>query len=108
MKSIFKTFGIVIFTLFLVNCATKVVGTTVADKEPVPTKEYVLANFTEDQLAQAQTLYENNCAKCHNLKEPNSRTPEEWNNILKVMIPKAKLSYEDGRLVRAYLVANSK
>jgi|SRR5690606_35463638 len=108
MKSILKTFGIVIFTLFLVNCATKLAGTTVADKESVPTKEYVLANFSEDELNTAQTLYENNCAKCHNLKEPSSRTPEEWNNILKKMIPKAKLSYEDGRLVRAYLVANSK
>ncbi len=108
MKSILKTFGVVIFTLFLVNCATKVIGTTVADKEPVPTKEYVLANFSKEQLDTAKSIYENNCAKCHNLKDPASRNPEEWNNILKSMIPKAKLAYEDGRLVRAYLVANSK
>jgi len=108
MKSILKTSGIVIFTLFLVNCATKAVGTTVADKEPVPTKEYVLANFSEGQLNTAKSLYENNCAKCHKLKDPDSRNPEEWNKILKRMIPKAKLSYEDSRLVRAYLVANSK
>ena len=108
MKSILKTFGIVVFTLFLVNCATKAVGTTVADKEPVPTKEYVLANFSQDELNTAKSIYENNCAKCHKLKEPSSRTPEEWNNILKKMIPKAKLSYEEGSQVRAYLVANSK
>jgi len=108
MKSIFKTFAAVVFTLFLVNCATKVAGTSVADKEPVPTKEYVMANFSEEQLNTAKSLYENNCAKCHKLKDPASRTPEEWNNILKSMIPKAKLAYEDGRLVRAYLIANSK
>lgn len=108
MKSILKIFGIVVFTLFLVNCATNAVGTTVADKEPVPTKEYVKANFSDEQLVQGRTLYENNCAKCHKLKDPASRNPEEWNNVLKKMIPKAKLTYEDGRLVRAYLVANSK
>jgi len=107
MKSILKIFGVIVFTLFLMNCATKAVGTTVADKEPVPTKEYVLANFSDEQLNTAKSLYENNCAKCHKLKDPDSRNPEEWNKVLKRMIPKAKLSYEDGRMVRAYLVANS-
>lgn len=108
MKSIIKIIGTLFFALFLMNCATKAVGDTVAHKEPVPTKEFVMANFTEDQLDNGKTLYENNCAKCHDLKNPASRDPEQWNNILKVMIPKAKLAYEDGRLVRAYLVANSK
>jgi cytochrome c5 len=106
MQSIFKTFGFVILTLFTLACASKIV--TVADKEPAPTKEYVKANFSDEQLAQGQTLYENNCAKCHDLKDPGSRNPEEWNNVLKRMIPKAQLAYEDGRLVRAYLVAHSK
>lgn len=108
MKSIFKTLGIVVFTLFLVNCATKAMGTTVADKEPVPTKEFVKANFSEEQLNTGKMLFENNCAKCHKLKDPASRNPEEWNNVLKRMIPKADLAYEDGRLVRAYLVVHSK
>lgn len=107
MKSIFKTFGIVLVTLFLVNCATKAIGMTVADKEPVPTKEYVMANFSEEQLNTAKLLYENNCAECHKLKEPESRNPEKWNNVLKRMLPKTKLTYEEGRLVRAYLIAYS-
>jgi len=106
MKSIFKTFGFVVAALFVFSCAAKMV--TVADKEPVPTKEYVKTNFSDEQLAQGQVLYENNCAKCHKLFEPDSRDAEKWNDVLKRMIPRAKLAYEDGRLVRAYLVLHSK
>ncbi|MBA5628184.1 c-type cytochrome [Moheibacter lacus] len=105
MKTIFQTFGFVIASLFVVTCATKAV--TVASAETAPTKEFVKANFTEDQLAQGKTHFENNCAQCHKLFDPNSRNAEKWNNVLKRMLPKTDLRYEDGRLVQAYLVANS-
>lgn len=108
MRFIIKILFFLALATFLVNCATRVMGDTVAHKEPVPTKEFVMSNFTEEQLNNGKTLYENNCAKCHDLKDPTSRTPDQWNNVLKSMIPKAKLAYEDGRLVRAYLVAHSK
>jgi len=106
MKTILQTFGFVLASLFAVTCATQA-AKTVAHMEAAPTKEFVKANFSEDQLAQGQTLFENNCAKCHDLKDPNSRDPEKWNNVLKRMLPKTPLNYEEGRLVRAYLVANS-
>lgn len=106
MKEIIKTFGCVLLSLFAVACATKAVN-TVAHAEPTPTKEFVKANFSEDQLAEGKTFYENNCAECHKLFDPNSRNPEGWNKVLKRMLPKTPLSYEESRLVRAYLVANS-
>lgn len=106
MKTILQTFGFVIASLFVVTCAAHA-AKTVAHMEPAPSKEFVKANFTEDQLASGKTLFENNCAKCHELKEPGSRNPEKWNSVLKRMLPKTQLSYEDGRLVQAYLVANS-
>lgn len=107
MKSILKTFGFAMFFLFLVACAASAVK-TVANTEPAPTKEFVMANFSEDQLDQGKTLFEANCAKCHNLKDPESKNPEQWNKTLIRMLPRTNLAYEEGRLVQAYLVANSK
>lgn|SRR5690554_1781178 len=106
MKSLLKTFGLSLIVLFVVSCAARVVN-TVAHLEPVPTKEFVKANFSSEQLLQGETLYLENCAKCHKLFEAESRTPEKWNNVLKRMLPKTPLNYEEGSLVRAYLVANS-
>lgn len=107
MKKIFSISAILLAVMILINCTPKVAG-TVTDKEPVPTKAQVLASFNEDQLAQGKTIFTNNCGKCHGLKDPASHTPPEWNKILAKMIPKAKLNYDDGKLVRAYVIANSK
>lgn len=107
MKSILKTFVFVLFILSLVACATKAAN-SVASLETAPTKEFAIANFSEDQLNQGKILFENNCAQCHKLFEPESRDAEKWNNVLKRMIPKTDLAYEEGRLVQGYLVANSK
>ncbi len=107
MKKVLSVLAIGGAMLIMANCTPKV-ASTVADKEPVPTKAQILASFSEDQLAQGKALYIDHCAKCHKLHAGDSRTPVQWNSILKKMIPKAKLNYEDGKLVRAYLVANSK
>lgn len=107
MKSILKSFAFVVFILSIVACATKA-ATSVASLETAPTKEFAIANFSEDQLNQGKTLFENNCAQCHKLFDPESRDAEKWNNVLKRMIPKTDLAYEEGRLVQGYLVANSK
>lgn len=107
MKSFIQTAGLICFLLFLVACATQAVK-TVANSEAAPTKEFVIANFSENQLSEGKTYFENNCAKCHELNNPESRDALAWNKVLKRMLPKTKLEYEQGRLVQAYLVANSK
>lgn len=75
---------------------------------PVETKDQILAQYNKDQLAQGHTIFESNCAKCHKLKQPETHTAEQWNSIIKRMIPKAKLNDEEGKLVRAYVIANAK
>ncbi len=107
MKKILTICAIAASALILANCTPKVAA-SVADKEPVPTKAQVQASFSEAQLAQGKLIYESSCARCHKLKPLDLHDPVGWNKTLKKMIPKAKLSYEDGKLVRAYLVANSK
>ena len=106
MKSLLKTLGLVLVVLFIVSCAARVVN-TVAHLEPVPSKAEVHKSFTVDQLAEGGTLFSNNCDKCHKLFEPQSRDAEKWNEVLKRMIPRAKLTYEEGKLVRAYIIAHS-
>lgn len=75
---------------------------------PIETKEQIEAQYTPEQIAQGERINTMSCGKCHQLKDPNTRTPEQWNKIVKRMIPRAKLSYDDGKLVRAYLIAHAK
>lgn len=107
MGEIIKTLGFVVVVLFIVSCATKVAN-TIAHTEPFPTKAEAMANFSEAELAQGETLFANNCDRCHKLFEPESRDAEKWNNVLKRMLPRTELTQEESRLVRAYLIANSK
>lgn len=107
MSEILKTFGFAVVVLFIVSCAAKVAN-TVAHTDTVPTKTEVIASFSETELAQGETLFANNCERCHKLFEPTSRDAEKWNHVLKRMLPKTELTLEEGKLVRAYLIANSK
>ncbi|WP_133641429.1 c-type cytochrome [Sphingobacterium paludis] len=90
----------------LVGCFPK--ASEVIRNLPVENKEQILSKYNAEQIAEGKVLFTNNCAKCHKLKEPESRTPEQWNKTLKRMIPKAKLNDRDGQLVRAYLIVNAK
>lgn len=55
-----------------------------------------------------KAVFVNRCGKCHALKQPNNYTKGQWENILKAMAPKAKLTAEETDQVSAYLLANSK
>ncbi|MES2747266.1 MAG: cytochrome c [Bacteroidota bacterium] len=55
------------------------------------------------ELAEGKNLFVNNCAKCHNLKNPNKYTPEEWAPILMRMQKKAKISDSDREKIYNYV-----
>ncbi len=55
-----------------------------------------------------KTVYVTKCNSCHALKIPSDYTADQMKNILKVEIPKAKLSSKEAEQVTAYLLANSK
>ncbi|MFD1768753.1 c-type cytochrome [Sphingobacterium suaedae] len=90
----------------LVGCFPK--ASEVIRALPVESKEQILAQYNSEQIAEGKVLFTNNCGKCHDLKQPETRNPEQWNRIVKRMIPKAKLNDRDGQLVRAYLIVNAK
>lgn len=55
-----------------------------------------------------KTVYVNRCGRCHGLKNTEKYTQQQWENILKSMIPKAKLNDEEAKQVTAYVMANAK
>lgn len=107
MRSFIQTSSLICSLLVFVACATKAVG-AVNKVDHGVTKEIALANFSSDQLQQGQNLFESSCTQCHKLFEPNSRDASKWNNVLDRMLPKTSLSAEEGKLVQAYLLVNSK
>jgi|GEM_PF-5359411 len=55
-----------------------------------------------------KTLYASKCSKCHAAKNVGSYTFNQWEVILKKMVPNAKLTADEENQVVAYIRANSK
>lgn len=105
IRKIIIVSSLTLCTLFLAHCSPKA---TKAISETSSTKTSTGTDYTAEQLDAGKTIFIGNCARCHGLKTPESRTPEQWDKVLKRMIPKAKLNEEDGKLVKAYLLTNAK
>lgn len=106
MKKI-KTFLFTAIVIgLLVSCFPQ--ASQVIRSLPVETKEQILAQYNEEQIAEGKAIFTSKCVKCHSLKEPESRTAAAWTPIMKKMIPRAKLSDEEGKLARAYAIVNAK
>ena len=63
---------------------------------------------TVDMAAAGKTVYTTRCNRCHGLKVTENYTQQQWTNILKEMIPKARLNEEESKQVTAYVMANAK
>jgi hypothetical protein len=105
MKKIIATLTLSAFVVIMVNCSPKVGKAVTAG--PVPSSADVKAQYSTTQLDQGKMIWQDHCNKCHKLFEPGSRSPEKWNSVLKIMIPRARLNMADAQLVRAYLIANA-
>lgn len=64
--------------------------------------------FTNEELLVGKSLMETKCGKCHVLFEPTDFTAQDWEQILKSMIPKARLTGRDAELVKEYIIRNAK
>jgi cytochrome c5 len=62
----------------------------------------------KESLEMGKTVYVTKCTKCHEAKTPGAYTKDEWTNILKAMIPKAKLNDVESKSVTAYVMSNAK
>jgi mono/diheme cytochrome c family protein len=56
-----------------------------------------------EALAEGKTLFENNCAKCHNLYNPKDFSSEQWQSILIRMQKEAGLDYTQIASISNYI-----
>lgn len=61
-----------------------------------------------ENLALGKTIYENSCAKCHDLPNPTDHSAQDWVGIMNRMAPKAKLSEDQREMVYDYIVSAQK
>ncbi len=106
MKKFILITALVSTAVLMAQCTPK--ASKVVSEAPAMTQQQAMANYTPTQLETGKTIFTGNCSRCHGLKQPETRTPEQWEKILRRMIPKAKLNESDGELVKAYIIAHSK
>lgn len=104
MNKIITCIGLVAFTSLMYSCTPKA-AKSVSSTSTNSTAAYTsfVSNYNAQALENGKTLYQDNCGKCHKFKDETKFSIEKWDKILDRMIPKAKLSADDGKLVRAYV-----
>jgi len=98
-------------SVFMANCSSsKSSGTTASGSEMTPEAKVaeVKKKYTSQQMEEGKALMTANCQKCHGLKQPETRTVQKLEAVLPSMINKAKLTQQQGELVRAYMIAHAK
>ena len=93
-------------SIFILGCSAKKNVSKVEEK-PLKTEEVVLA-ISEVELSQGKTIYETNCARCHQLYDAKEFDKDEWKNITSRMQKKAHLDDIEIAKVYQYIVSNLK
>ena len=97
----YKVITLAVLAIMIYSCASKSsVPTTEVKKEEVKTSPMT------SELAEGMSLYEYNCAKCHNLYSPNDFNAEEWKPIVARMQKEAQLTDLEGQKIYNYLTMN--
>ncbi len=73
--------------LILAGCASATLLTPT--QSDVDRMSGMYPGYTLAELNEGKSIFEQNCQSCHGLKDPVSRTAEEWKEIVPVMVPKA-------------------
>ncbi|WP_226063437.1 cytochrome C [Kaistella polysaccharea] len=61
-----------------------------------------------EYLAKGKIIFENSCAKCHDLPNASDHSAEAWTGIMNEMAPKAKLTAPQHQMVYNYIVSVKK
>jgi cytochrome c5 len=108
-----KTVIILSLGIFAFACSPKTAPTTTSTETktsaPEPATAGVSASSTATTMIEAgHTVYDTRCGRCHGLKDVTKYTAQQWDGILKAMIPKAKLDETQAAQVTAYVMANAR
>lgn len=78
---------LIVAVLFLVSCGSaKLIAPTQADAERGMQK---YPSLTLDELNAGKMHFEQQCTKCHGIKQPSKFTEAEWTSIVPKMAAKA-------------------
>ncbi len=98
--------------------APVITAPTVPDKpkseEVVPAKEEIKplviagADDTDPTLIKGRAIYTGKCIKCHAANPVDRFTAARWDGILRSMVPKSNLSFEEASQVTAFVKAHCK
>jgi mono/diheme cytochrome c family protein len=99
---------ILILTIIVLACHRKTIASSdniiISNKTNSTTKP----NSNAGTASAGQTIYTNRCGRCHGVKKTENYTQQQWENILKRMIPKARLNDEEAKQVTAYVMEHAK
>ena len=59
------------------------------------------------KIAEGKNIFENSCAKCHDLPNPKDYNDDEWAPLVKAMAEKAKLNADQEELVYQYVLSEN-
>ena len=84
MKKIFLLLG----TTLIFACATTKETATISNSD-LERGKAKYPDMTMESLKAGKMNFEQQCTKCHGLKNPKSKTSEQWHEIVPVMSAKA-------------------
>lgn len=77
-----------------------------SSKSNIPTAEVPKEKVMSPELAEGKSLYENSCARCHQLYNAKDFSAEQWKPIVQRMQKKARLDDAQGLKIYNYLTMN--
>ena len=95
-----------LLVLSLMGCSTKKVVKDEVNTKPnaiVLSEQKIAPIAVVEEKLDGKNLYENNCAKCHQLYEPNKFSKQEWEPILVKMKEYAELDDAQMASISGYL-----
>lgn len=106
MKKIVTILAVGSISILMANCSAK--KTATSSKTPEQIVAEVKSQYSEAQMVEGKSIFQESCKKCHPLKEPETRTVDKWERILPRMSERSKLDAEQAGKVRAYVLAHAK
>lgn len=104
------TVTVLILAIIVFACHRKTVASSdniiISNKTNAETSK--IENANSEITSAGQTIYTTRCGRCHGLKKTENYTAQQWDNILKSMIPKAKLNDDEAKQVTAYVIEHAK
>lgn len=107
MNRILVVSGLSMVIALGIACSPRKAATPAFDPAMM-SKEMALQQYTSAQIAEGAALTNAKCGTCHKLYPAGQFAAPRWHQVLNRMLPKAKATEEEGKLIRAYIIANSR